>query len=95
MTAVDDAVRSAPRPGHAGRGAAARQVRSHLGPALLAVLACGASLAALVVLATGGVWHLTPAPQLLVDATVGSVYPVIALVIMLAPGIGRGTRAPA
>ena len=59
---------------------------------MIAVLAVGAALTALATLVTGEVWQLPPAPQVLVDATVGVSYPAIAAVILFAPGTGHGTR---
>lgn len=94
MTAVDDAVRPAPRPARPGRGALARGVVRRTGWAgAVAAVASLAAAAALVVLAIDGVWELPPAPQVLVDATVGLVYPLTGLVILLARATGHGTRA--
>jgi two-component system, NarL family, sensor kinase len=56
------------------------------------VLACIAAVAAVAIVAAGAVWHLPPAPQMVVDATVGFAYPVTGLVILLAQRPGRGTR---
>ena len=72
---VDQSVRPAPRPGQPGRGAAVRLVLRHRWASLVAALACGASVAAVALMTIGDVWHLPPAPQLVVDATVGFVYP--------------------
>ena len=91
--AVDQTVRPAPRPGQPGRGAAVRLVLRNRWASLVAALACGASVAAVAIMTIGDVWHLPPAPQLVVDATVGFVYPVIALVILLGRTPARGTRA--
>ena len=91
--AVDQPVRPAPRPGQPGRGAAVRVVLRHRWASLVAAVACGAAATAVAIVAAGDVWHLAPAPQVLVDATVGVFYPVIALVILLAHGSVRGTRA--
>ncbi|WP_456823618.1 histidine kinase [Cellulomonas sp. P5_E12] len=90
---VDQSVRPAPRPGQPGRGAAVRLVLRHRWASLVAALACGASVAAVALMTIGDVWHLPPAPQLVVDATVGFVYPVTALVILLGRAPARGTRA--
>lgn len=69
-----DGVRDAP--GLRGAGAA---------PTILAAgLAVMASVAAAIVVLTGDVWSLGPAPQVLVDAAVGLGFPVIAAVIAVA-----------
>src|SRR4051812_44345016 len=46
-----------------------------------AALAVAASVVAALVVLTGDVWSLPPAPQVLVDAAVGLGFPVIAVVI--------------
>ena len=58
-----------------------RQALSSFVPAVLAV---AASVVATVVVLTGDVWSLTPAPQVLVDSAVGLGFPVIAVVIAVA-----------
>ncbi|KGN41676.1 histidine kinase [Knoellia aerolata DSM 18566] len=54
-------------------------------------LAVVASVAAAVIVLTGGVWSLAPAPQVLVDAAVGVGFPVIAGLISVAE-VGPGVR---
>ena len=87
--AVDQTVRPAPRPGQPGsRGGGAPSCGATAGRASSPCSRAARRVAAVAIVATGGVWHLPPAPQILVDATVGFTYPVIALVILLARGPG-------
>ena len=65
-----------------------RVVEVLLAPA--AAVAC--SVVATAVVLTGGVWSLAPAPQVLVDAAVGTGFPVIAAVIARADVV-PGARA--
>ena len=90
--AVEQTVRPAPRPGQPGRGAVLRLLLRNRWASLVAAAACGAAVVAVVIVTAGDAWDLAPAPQMLVDATVGFVFPVIALVILLARSPGRGTR---
>ena len=58
----------------------------------LAVAAMGAALAALVVTTAGDGWAHGPAREVVVDLAVGLTYPAIGAVVLLAEGLGRGTR---
>lgn len=65
--------------------------RSPLGTAL-AALAMVAALTAAAVLTAGDGWDSAPARQGVVDLAVGLTYPPIGAVVLLAHGLGRGTR---
>lgn len=65
-----------------------RDAEALLAPA--AAVVC--SVVATVVVLTGGVWSVAPAPQVLVDAAVGTGFPVIAAVIARAD-VSPGARA--
>jgi signal transduction histidine kinase len=69
-----------------------RSTRSWPSAVLAAALALLTAAAALALLAFGDIWHLDPAPQLVVDVAVGLGCPVMALVILHASSVPRGTR---
>ena len=58
----------------------------------LAAVAVAAALAAATVLTVGDGWSSAPAQQGVVDLAVALTYPTIGAVVLLAHGLGRGTR---
>ncbi|MFC4782874.1 sensor histidine kinase [Nocardioides sp. MAHUQ-72] len=79
-----------PAPGPEAAASGPRRVRPVT--ASLAVLAVSLAVTALVVTTAADAWSLPPAPQLLVDAVVGTAYPVVGALMVLAGRLARGAR---
>jgi signal transduction histidine kinase len=84
----------APRPEAAVSGPRRRRTATTAPavPAGLAVLALALAVTALVVTTAADAWSLLPAPQLLVDAMVGTAYPVVGVLMVLAGRLDHGAR---
>ena len=82
MAVAIDRRSAAPRPVARARGGGAVVAAAPAGVPRRR-LACGAAVAAVAIVATGDLWHLAPAPQVLVDATVGVTCALIAAVMLV------------
>ena len=77
------------QPASRPEAAASGRRRARVTP-VVAVSAVVLAGSALVVTTAADAWSLTPAPQLLVDAVVGTTYPLIGALMLLAGRLGRG-----
>ncbi|MBJ7356175.1 histidine kinase [Nocardioides sp.] len=62
------------------------------GSSVIAAAAAGASLSAVAVVQRADAWDLEPAPQIAVDAAVGTGFPLVAVLALLSPALPTGAR---